>query len=210
MRIPNDAHRAGPFRVHDVAGDFQLLDVWQFPLRGSSSQFADFVEVMQVSESAPRTGAAGLLFRFREWLGGVFGWDEIAEPLPIPGCAETSVRDRLPEHERSRSSEGGPFQEVYRSDGERLAEISNSTVHALMHLAWVEAEPGRFTARMAIYVKPRGWLGKLYMALITPFRLFVVYPALLRHVARRWAKRQGSGASRSRQASPPVTSASAH
>jgi hypothetical protein len=39
---------------------------------------------------------------------------------------------------------------------------------------------------MAIYVKPRGRLGKQYMAFIAPFRHWVVYPALLRQIERAW------------------------
>ena len=30
---------------------------------------------------------------------------------------------------------------------------------------------------MAVYVRPRGLLGKGYMALIKPFRYLIVYPA---------------------------------
>jgi hypothetical protein len=40
-----------------------------------------------------------------------------------------------------------------------------------------------------VYVKPRGRLGAAYMTLIRPFRHRVVYPALMRQIARAW-KRQ--------------------
>ncbi len=39
---------------------------------------------------------------------------------------------------------------------------------------------------MGIYVKPRGRLGEVYMKLIQPFRLFIVYPALMRQIGRMW------------------------
>jgi hypothetical protein len=42
---------------------------------------------------------------------------------------------------------------------------------------------------MAVYVKPRGPLGKGYMALIKPFRYWVVYPALMREIERAWNRR---------------------
>jgi hypothetical protein len=42
---------------------------------------------------------------------------------------------------------------------------------------------------MAVYVKPRGRLGKQYMAFIAPFRHWVVYPALLRQIERAWQAR---------------------
>jgi hypothetical protein len=42
---------------------------------------------------------------------------------------------------------------------------------------------------MAVYVKPRGPLGKGYMALIKPFRHWIVYPALMRQFERVWNTR---------------------
>jgi hypothetical protein len=60
-----------------------------------------------------------------------------------------------------------------------------------MHLAWVDQGEGRYQGQMAVYVKPRGRLGKGYMALIKPFRYWVVYPALMRQIEREW--RAGSG-----------------
>ena len=191
MRIANEVHEKAAWRVHEVAKDFQLLDVWQFPLEGGGDPGADFdalVRLLKAASATPEKGAAAMLFRLRLWLGKVFGWDDEKRRLPIPGCEETSVRDRLPPDliDTARPDPAGEFEEVYRTDREALSEISNGTVHALMHLGWVEIEPGRFTGRMAVYVKPRGTLGRLYMGLITPFRLAIVYPAMMRHIGRRW------------------------
>jgi hypothetical protein len=58
-----------------------------------------------------------------------------------------------------------------------------------MHLAWVEQGEGRYQGQMAVYVKPRGSLGNAYMALIRPFRHWIVYPALMRQAGRRWDAR---------------------
>ena len=49
---------------------------------------------------------------------------------------------------------------LYRTDDEFAAEISNQTVHGVLHLAWVEQGDGRYQAQMAVYVKPRGRLGQ--------------------------------------------------
>ncbi len=194
MRIRNDEHREALWRVHAIAADFQLLDVWRFPIEGVAADggdFDSFVQVLKVSTAVPDKGAAATLFRFRMWLGKVFGWDQDARALPIPGCQETSVKQRLPPDlaGTGRLDSDNDFKEVYRTNREVLNEISNSTVHALMHLGWVELEPGHFTGQMAVYVKPRGLLGQLYMWLITPFRLAIVYPAMMRHVARKWEAR---------------------
>ena len=66
---------------------------------------------------------------------------------------------------------------------------ADQTVHAVMHLAWVDRGHGRYQGQMAVYVKPRGRLGKQYMAFIAPFRHWVVYPALLRQIERAWQAR---------------------
>lgn len=60
---------------------------------------------------------------------------------------------------------------------------------AVIHLAWAEEGAGRCRGQMAIYVKPRGGLGRTYMALIRPFRYAVVYPALMRQIERAWQAR---------------------
>jgi hypothetical protein len=69
------------------------------------------------------------------------------------------------------------------------AELSNQTVHGVMHLAWVDRGEGRYLGQMAVYVKPRGRLGTRYMSLIAPFRHWVVYPALMRQIERAWKTR---------------------
>jgi hypothetical protein len=49
----------------------------------------------------------------------------------------------------------------------------------------VSAGPGD-RGVMAIYVKPNGRFGTAYMAAIMPFRHLVVYPPMLRDLARQW------------------------
>lgn len=69
---------------------------------------------------------------------------------------------------------GTGFVPVYRERDEALSRISNRTVVAFLHYSLVDRHP-----RLAVYVHPRGVLGRAYMALIDPFRRRVVYPALL-------------------------------
>jgi len=78
---------------------------------------------------------------------------------------------------------------LYRTDDEYAAELSNRTVHAVMHLAWVEQTDGRYQGHMAVYVKPRGRFGTGYMAFIKPFRYCVVYPAVMRQIENAWNTR---------------------
>jgi hypothetical protein len=75
-----------------------------------------------------------------------------------------------------RGSEG--FVTVYVEPEERLYRIENRTVTALLHVAVVDRRP-----RLAVYVRPHGVLGRAYLALIEPFRRFVVYPSLVRRAS---------------------------
>ena len=44
----------------------------------------------------------------------------------------------------------------------------------------------QFHKNQRVYVKPVGWLTPLYMALIDPFRRWIVYPALIRRTQAAW------------------------
>ena len=203
MRLSPDEHRKHAWRVTTLAPDFELLDVWRYPIElDESVSLEQFIDSMQSSQRdlIESRGAAGALFRLRGVLGKLFGWDDdkaaSAPALPIPGCSETSVCERLSDEERAteaanplpRSSGGaGPnFTPVYRRPDETLLEISNKTVHALMHLGRVSVSSTRWSPQMAVYVKARGALGRHYMSLISPFRHYIVYPTMMRSAKRGW------------------------
>ena len=205
MRLPNAAHESRPWRIHAIAPDFTLEDVWALPVRGGAE---DFQTLLEITVSSNPTNAESLparvLWRVRDRLGRWFGlgrisapidrgWDDAAGKLPIPGTNETSLTDRLPDDLRNTAADldfhSLPFAPLYRTDVEFAAEVSNQTVHGVMHLAWVDQGEGRYQGQMAVYVKPRGPLGKGYMALIKPFRYWVVYPALMRQIERAWNTR---------------------
>jgi hypothetical protein len=191
MRLDPTEHRAHPWEVHDLAGDFDLLDVWRFPLVGGAGELPRFLALMTQMEGSIASSSAPTraLFALRKGIGRVLGWDRERVPLSIPGCSERSVRARLREGvDVTAPRSDGAFHPVYLRDREALLEISNGTVHALMHLGWVEQEPGRFFPEMAVYVKHRGALGRIYMALIAPFRHALVYPSLMKSAARRWGR----------------------
>ena len=196
MRLSNSAHEAHPWRISEIAGDFSLLDVWALPVRGGPNDFDAFLEVMgSIDPTGSPSAPARALFRLRFALGALFGWDEDGPRRPIPDCEETSLRARLPEDLRGTAAAmrrpAGRFRPIYRTKDEWAAEISNDTVHAIMHLAWVDDGEGPHSHRpqMAVYVRPRGVLGELYMALIGPFRHWIVYPALMRQIESAWNAR---------------------
>jgi hypothetical protein len=215
VRLPNAAHDSGPWRIREIAPDFTLEDVWALPAHGGAEDFQRLLDQTVASDPAHADSLpARVLWGVRDRLGerlhlgrisapAVGGPDGAAGRLPIPGTHETSLAGRLPEDLRGTAADlefaSLPFEPLYRTDVEFAAEMSNRTVHGVMHLAWVEQGEGRYQGRMAVYVKPRGPLGKAYMAAIKPFRHLVVYPALMRQFERAWkagAPRRPSPASR--------------
>ena len=193
-RVPNSEHASHAWRIDDIAPDFRLEDVWALPVQGGAEDFAIFLKGMAAFDptNAP-SWATRLLFDIRERLGEVLGWDDAARHLPIPGCTETTLSVRVPNDLRRTASsvtfDELPLTPLYLTDNEFAAELSNQTVHGVIHLAWVARGKGRYQAHMGIYVKPRGLLGEGYMALIRPFRYWVVYPALMRQIEQGWNAR---------------------
>ena len=205
MRLPNAAHESRLWRIREIAPDFTLEDVWTLPVNGGAEDFQTLIELMSSGDPADwESIPTRVLWRVRDRLGSWFGLGRISVPidrggddaagkLPIPGTNETSLAERLPDDLRNTAADVHfdftPFAPLYRTDVEFAAEMSNRTVHDVMHLAWVDQGEGRYQGQMAVYVKPRGRLGKGYMALIKPFRYWVVYPALMRQIEREWNTR---------------------
>lgn len=213
MRLPNSAHESVPWRIREIVPDFTLEDVWELPAQGGADDFDDLIEL---GASADLANADSLptraLWRLRDRLGAWFDLGRISTPdevvgkgeLSIPGRNETSLAGRLPADLRGTAADVDfgslPFVPLYRTDVEFAAEMSNRTVHGVMHLAWVAQGGARYQAQMAVYVKPRGLFGKGYMALIKPFRYLIVYPALTRQTERMWNERPARGGALSRSA----------
>lgn len=195
-KLPDSEQTSRPWRIHELVGDFRLLDVWALPTPGGPDDFPRLVEIIassdtMTSESRPARALWGLRWK----LGEIFGWDEVDEG-DLPNWP--MVRDRLPEDLRAAPSGPEfaelPFQSVYLRDDEWAAEVVNKTVHGVMHISWVPDGHGAYRGQMAVYVKPNGLLGRAYLAAIQPFRHLVVYPPMLRQLGRMWEARAGSEA----------------
>jgi hypothetical protein len=200
VKLPNSAHESKPWVIGKIASDFRLLDVWELPAEGARDDLLRFLEVMAALDPAGGDSVISrVLFWVRFRLGELFGWDK-DEVRSIPDCSETSLVERLPAELRGTADrpvigsaikdEAGSFTPIYRTEDEWAAEISNGTVHGVLHVGWVERSPGRFGPQLGIYVKPRGQLGRAYLMLIAPFRHLIVYPALMRQVHRAWDTRK--------------------
>jgi hypothetical protein len=195
MRLPNTAHTSRPWRIHELTCRFRLEDVWALPTPGSPDDFPRLVRLMASGDQSQggSTRAARALWAIRWKVGELLGWDD-----PDAGLAfrVPTLRDRLPVDLRYAPSSGPdfdalPFTSLYLLDDEFAAEIVNRTVHGIMHLGWVSDATGGYRGQMAVYVKPNGLLGTVYMAAIKPFRYVIVYPALMRQIGREWWARTG-------------------
>jgi hypothetical protein len=187
MRLARTAHTAQPWRIHTIAADFRLEDVWALPTPGGPHDFARLVQLtlaLDPGDSASR--AVRWLFALRWQIGKLLGWDGEGAGL---GARVPSLRDRLPEDLRCTASElefaGLPFTPLYLTDSEFAAEIANRTMHGVLHLGWVPQGSG-YRGQMAVLVKRNGRLGAAYMAAIAPFRHRIVYPPAIREFGRAW------------------------
>lgn len=190
MQLPNTAHTSRPWRIHELARDFRLEDVWALPTPGGPDDFPRLVEGFAAgdpSQGASRTARA--LWAIRWKVGGLLGWDGEDAGL---GSRVPTLRNRLPADLRKGPSGPNfdplPFSSLYLTGDEWAAEIANKTVHAIMHIGWVpdETRAGGYRGQMAVLVKPNGRLGSIYMAIINPFRHMIVYPPALRQMEQAW------------------------
>jgi hypothetical protein len=191
MKLADAAHTSHPWRIHEIAPDFGLLDVWALPTPGGPADFPRLVELIVSGEPPERSSrVAGVLWAIRWKLGELFGWDRPEDGI---GHRVATLRHRLPaelrEGPRGPQFDRVPFSPLYLTDDEFAAEVANKTVHGVLHLGWVRAPSGGYRGQLAVLVKPNGLFGSAYVAAIGPFRHFVVYPAMLRQIEREWRER---------------------
>ena len=193
MRLAEEAYTSRPWRIHEIAPDFRVEDVWELPVTGGPDDFEGLIEGFANSGSEQSSPVNRALFAIRIRLGELFGWDDDEDGLE---SRVAPLRDRLPEDLQDAAPgpglEGLPFQPLYLTDNEFATEIANKTVHAVMHIGWVPEGDGVYRGRMTVLVKPNGLGGEAYMAAIKPFRHWLVYPAMLRGFERR-ARPKGVG-----------------
>jgi Protein of unknown function (DUF2867) len=195
MRLPNTVHTSRPWRIHDLARDFRLEDVWALPTPGGPDDFPRLVHLIASADPALiPSRAARALWSLRWKLGGLLGLDDPDTGL---GSRVPTLCDRLPADLRETPGPGFdalPFTSLYLTDDEFAAEVANQTMHGVMHIGWVPDGRGGYRGQMAVLVKPNGPFGTAYMAAIRPFRHRIVYPAVMRGWEREWQARAGDPA----------------
>jgi hypothetical protein len=188
MRLPNAAHAAQPWRIHELTQDFRVEDVWALPARGERGDFAKLVEgFARASSSRNPSTLTRALLALRWKIGELLRWDRPASGV---GGRVTTLRERMPPDLRAAPPgpefDSLPFAPLYLLEDEWAAEIANETMHGVLHLGWVAEPASAYRGQMAVLVKPNGVLGHIYMAAIRPFRHAIVYPALMRQIERDW------------------------
>jgi hypothetical protein len=200
--LPNSAHTSRPWRIHEIAPEFRLEDVWALPTPGGPDDFPRLVHQFasgDPSQSLP--GAARLLWTLRAKLGELLGWDDEKDGV---GSRVRTLRDRLPadlrDAPRGPRPDSLPFSPLYLLEDEWAGEAANRTMHGVLHLGWVPDGEGGYRGQMAVLVKPNGLWGSAYMAAIRPFRHRIVYPQLMRTIERKWRARCSNSAVQSKPA----------
>jgi hypothetical protein len=190
-RISPAEFSALPFRANTLLAGVPLHDVWAVDL----PRLRDGVTLEELLRRADRDvftprdakmkglpAASRALFRLRLLLGRLGRLD--SEP-DNAGAASFARRLTVDDRERSSVASGtraGSFRVVYRFENEQLLEVHNRTVHAAALSALAKTADG-YRYYFAVYVVSIGWITPLYMALIDPFRRWIIYPALLKKIS---------------------------
>jgi Protein of unknown function (DUF2867) len=185
--LDKSEHTSRPWRIHVIAKDFRVLDVWALPTPGGIEDFPRLVRLMAEFDPGRYSIVVRGLFAMRFALGRLFGLDRPETGL---GVRVDTLSDRLPADLAHTATDfdidTDPFTPLYVTNDEFAMEMANKTVHGVLHLGWVPDGAGGYRGQMAILVKPNGLLGSMYMAAIAPFRYLAVYPLMLRDVGRAW------------------------
>jgi hypothetical protein len=188
MRARSRDSEALELRAHTLLADVPLHDVWvaELPGGGAGRTLPDVRALLEADAISDVNPLVRFLFGLRSRLGRLLGWDA----SPLRGPAAGSFIERLSASERDHSlvepgTREGPFTVLSVTPREAISEAINATVHAFSVFALVERSDG-YLFYWAIYVRPVGWFTPWYMHLIDPFRRFIVYPAVLRHLRARW------------------------
>jgi hypothetical protein len=183
MRIPPAEYLSLPLRAHELLSDVPLYDVTVVDLPGGGAG-RSLADVRALDSAAPSSPAVSALFGLRRFLGRALGWDR------RPMRAEESRLSQLSADDRRASSitpgtPAGPFLILYVRPRESLAETRNATVHGWVCTALAPTASG-YRLYLGVYVLRVSWITRPYLAMIEPFRRFIVYPAMLRRIRRAW------------------------
>jgi hypothetical protein len=178
-----------PLRAHSLLADVPLYTLERVALPGGrpGMTMAEISEVIGFSgEVEMKVGPiTQMLFDLRGLIGRVLHWDDA--PALV---TDVTFLPRLSEADRARSlvlpgKEAGISRILYQFPQEMLGEIINRTVHCFWVLASEPMAQG-YILWVAVYVRQLNWFTPVYMTLISPILKWIIYPALLKGIKRRW------------------------
>lgn len=187
--IGKDEFERVPWRVHEFLASVPRRTLYRVDLPGGREGMT-----LQEINDITGFGSAGemevgvvtqALFGLRGVIGRILHWDDAPElATSVTYLARLSAEDWA----RSRVKPGtalGISRVLYRFENEWLAEIVNRTVHCFWMMASERTAHG-YALYLAVYVKRLNWFTPVYMALIAPMLKWIVYPAMIKGVRRRW------------------------
>lgn len=188
-RISEREYRHFDLRVHEILSDVPLHDVWsvELPGGGPDRTINDVRALLTPEKLASINPVVRALFGFRAFLGRLLGWDAAGRRPHDRSCVRELDEEDVRRSLVAPGTPEGQFNILYVHPFEAVSEIRNATVHAFSSLA-LQERPGGYRLLFAIYVEPVGRITRFYMALIDPFRRFLIYPAILRHIHRSWCR----------------------
>jgi hypothetical protein len=177
-----------PLRVHAFLEGVPLHDVWavDLPVWNEGITLHEFRGRAIKKENLGKVPwPTRALLGVRFFLGRVLGLE--AEPK---NAQQMYFANRLTAEDCEQSlvpagTRDGFFRVVYRFENEILLEVVNRTVHAASLSALRRTGEG-YRFYFAVYVRKISWITPVYMALIDPFRKWVVYPAILKRIRENW------------------------
>ena len=165
----------------------RLMDTHTVPLMGGPDdpQIEHLIDLMKHHGEKGLWWPARLLFVLRDGLGKLFGWDSEERQSSIH---PQSFYWKMTDEERSRcklspGGKEGPALILWNDDYSLCLEVLNETCQAFA-VGFVRDRK----AHLSVFVIETKWWSKYYLALIEPFRKYIVYPAGVRWLEQLWAK----------------------
>jgi hypothetical protein len=185
-RISRQEFERLPLRVHEFLAGVPLHDVWavDLPRTRSGITLDEFLRAAGGRPFRPSPVVRALL-SIRFFVGRLLDWNREPDATVAETFASRLTTADLSETLAPAGTREGLFRIVYRFENEQLLEVINRTVHAAALSALVETA-NAYRLYFGVYVHSVGRLTPVYMALIDPFRRFIVYPSLLRSVRTTW------------------------
>ena len=175
-----------PLRVHEFLAGVPLHDVWAVDLprlrpRITLDEFLRAAGALPFKPSPVVRALLGIRFA----IGRLLGWDRERDAIVGQSFAVRLTPDDLSKSLAPAGRREGLFRVVYRFENEQLLEVINRTVHGAALSALVDTGTA-YRFYFAVYVRSVGRLTPVYMALIDPFRKWIVYPSLLGSLRAAW------------------------